>query len=229
MMMKGLLPALAVIGLMACAQTEQQSGSSMAPHSGFLGNYSNLKPGKEGEAALRYVNPDVNWSRYQAIFLEPVQFWAQPESTVKPEEQQQLCDYYYNTLKEHLSTQLPMADRPGPNVIIFRAALTEASEATPGLRTISVVVPQARLLNSVANLASGSYAFVGSAQSEAEALDGQTREELAAGVDRRSGGMSIKNADVWQWGDAENIMTYWAELVSKRLGQLRSGQAITMR
>ena len=146
-----------------------------------------------------------------------------------PEDQQQLTNYYYNTLKEHLSAQLPIVDKPGPNTIMFRAALTEASTATPGLRTVSVVVPQARLLNSVANLASGSYAFVGSAQSEFEALDSQTHQELAAAVDRRSGGLALSNAGVWKWGDAENIMDYWAELVTKRLGQVRSGQALTMR
>jgi Protein of unknown function (DUF3313) len=229
MMMKRLLPALAVLALVACAKTEQQSGSSMAPNSGFLGDYSNLKTGEEGQAALRYVNPNVDWSKYKAIYLEPVQFWAQPDSSVKPEDQQQLTNYYYNTLKQHLSAQLPIIEQPGPNTILLRVALTDASTATPGLRTVSVVVPQARLLSGITNLASGSYAFVGSAQSEMEALDTQTHQELAAAVDRRSGGLAISNAGVWQWGDAEHIMDYWAELVTKRLGEVRSGQAITMR
>jgi Protein of unknown function (DUF3313) len=228
-MMKALFPALALLAVAACAKTEQQSGSSMAPNSGFLDNYSNLTPGEEGQAALRYRNPNVNWSKYEAIYLEPVEFRAQPDSSVTPEDQQQLANYYYNTLKQHLSTQLPIVDQPGPNTIVLRVALIDASTATPGLRTVSVVVPQARLLSGITNLASGSYAFVGSAQSEMEALDAQTHQELAAAVDKRSGGLAVSNAGVWRWGDAEHIMDYWAELMTKRLGEVRSGQALSMR
>ena len=47
-MMKALLPVLALLAVAACAKTEQQSGSSMAPNSGFLGNYSNLQPETKG-------------------------------------------------------------------------------------------------------------------------------------------------------------------------------------
>ncbi len=228
-MMRALFPALAVLALAACAKTEQQSGSSMAPHSGFLGSYANLRPGGAGEAAFRYVKPNVNWSKYKAIDLEPVQFWAQADSSVTPEDQQQLCNYFYSTLNQHLSAKLPIVDHAGPNTLVFRAALTDASEATPGLRTVSVVVPQARLLNSVSNLATGSYAFVGAAQAEAETLDGQTGQQLGAGIDRRAGGMSVANAGVTRWGDARNIMDYWAEYLTKRLVLLQSGQLVSMR
>jgi len=109
-------------------------------------------------------------------------------------------------------------------VIIVRAALTDATTATPVLRTISVIIPQARLLGAVKNMTTGSYAFVGSAQSEGEILDSMTGERLAAAVDRRSGGISIKNADVWEWGDAERAMDYWAQRIDERLVAL-SGAA----
>jgi hypothetical protein len=46
---------------------------------------------------------------------------------------------------------------------------------------------------------------------EGEVLDSITGVRLAAAVDQRSGGLSIKNADVWQWGDAENAMNFWAQ------------------
>ena len=39
---------------------------------GFLGNdYSLLKPGQEGQAALVYLNPNVRWSQYDKVMLEP--------------------------------------------------------------------------------------------------------------------------------------------------------------
>lgn len=108
-----------------------------------------------------------------------------------------------------------------------RVALSDATTATPVLRTISVVIPQARLLGSIKNLATGSYAFVGSAQSEAEILDSLSSERLAAAVDQRSGGLSIKNAGVWEWGDAEHAMDFWAQRMDERLTELHNGQPMT--
>jgi hypothetical protein len=222
--MMRLIAALGVVALTAaCSVTEQAKPSALetTPTSGFLGDYSQLKPGGKDRALLVYVDPSARWREYKAVFVQPVQFWG--GAKVEPEQQQNLSNYYYNKIREHVSTQLPLADTPGPGVLEVRAALTDTTTATPVLRTVSVVVPQARLLNSVKNLATGSYAFVGVAQSEMEVRDGGTGRRLAAAVDRRSGGLSIRNADVWEWGDAENAMDYWSERVAQRLGELRSG------
>jgi len=54
-----------------------------------------------------------------------------------------------------------------------------------------------------------------------------TGQVLAAGVDKRSGGLSIKNADVWEWGDAKAAMDFWAQRIATRLQELRSGTAPT--
>jgi hypothetical protein len=227
--MERLHPLLIMFALTACPVTTEQPLSEVekAPRSGFLTDYSLLQPGKEGQAALRYVNPNAKWNSYTGIYIEPVVFLSDAETHVDPQDQQTLSSYYYNALKTHLSQVLPIVDRPGPNVLVVRAALSNVTSATPGLRTISVVIPQARLLNAAQSLATDSYAFVGSARSEAEVKDGGTGTILAEAVDGRSGGMSIKNAGVWEWGDAEHAMDYWAELAAKRLGEFRSGTPTT--
>lgn len=224
-MMKSICPLLAMIALAACAVTTQQPMSDVekAPRSGFLTDYSLLQPGQEGQPRLRYVDPNANWSSYTGIFIEPVVFISDADGHIDPKDQQVLSSYYYDTLKTHLSAVLPIVDQPGPNVLVFRAALSNVTSATPGLRTISVVVPQARVINAAQSLATDSYAFVGSARSEAEIKDGGTSQTLAEAVDGRSGGLSIKNAGVWKWGDAEHVMDYWAELAAKRLTEFRSG------
>jgi hypothetical protein len=224
-MMKRISLLLATAALASCAVTTPQQPSDVAnaPNSKFLSDYSLLQPGTKDQTLLRYVKPDANWSAYTGIFIEPVVFIGDADSGVDPKEEEVLASYYYNTLKTHLSGVLPIVEQPGPNVLVVRAALTKVTSATPGLRTFSVVVPQARLLNSAQSLATDSYAFVGSAQSQAEIKDGGTGEILAEAVDGRAGGMSIKNAGVWKWGDAENIMDAWAELAAKRLTEFRSG------
>jgi hypothetical protein len=95
-------------------------------------------------------------------------------------------------------------------------ALTDATSAVPVLRSISVV-PQARVLSAIKMAATGTYSFVGSAQGALKANDSVSGELLAAAVDKRVGGTSITNVDVFQWGDAENAIDYWANLSDRRL------------
>jgi hypothetical protein len=223
--MKRVLPALMIMALAACAVTEQSKPATVQ-QTGFLKNYSQLQPGGKDQALLIYINPNAQWSQYTKVMIEPVTFWGDPSSKVSAQDQQQLCSYYYNKINEDLSQKFQIVDRAGPGVMTVRVALTDPTAARPVLRGISVVVPQARLLNSVANLTTGSYAFVGSAQSEGEIVDSQTGERLAAAVDKRSGGLSVKNVDVGRWGDAQNAMDYWAQRMADRLGAFQSGGQI---
>ena len=223
--MRRILSAVMIMALAACSVTEQAKPDTVQ-QTGFLKNASQLQPGTKDQALLVYINPDARWSQYTKVMIEPVTFWGDASSNVSVEDQQKLSSYYYNKLNEDLSQKFQIVDRAGPGVMTLRVALTDPTAATPVLRSVSVVIPQARLLNSVANLATGSYAFVGSAQSEGEVVDSQTGGRLAAAIDKRSGGLSIKNANVWQWGDAENAMDYWAQRTADRLSTFQSGGQI---
>src|SRR5277367_98891 len=223
-MMAGLL-------LSGCAQTvapepniiQRASGETPAPPppSGFLGNdYSLLTPpaaGTDQQAMLRYVNPNANWASYNKIMVAPVTYWAGDDTKVSAADQQALCNYMYTVLVTDLGKTFAIVDQPGPGVLKVSGALTDASSAVPVLRSISVVVPQARAVSVLKMAATGTYAFVGSAQGAIKINDSVTGQLLAAAVDKRVGGASIKNVDVWQWGDAENAMDYWGNEIDQRL------------
>jgi len=228
----GLLSATLAGWLLAsCSQTaapqpniiQRVQGETPAPppSTGFLGNdYSLLMPPAEGsdqKAMLRYVNPNVTWSSYNAIMIAPVTFWAQDDSKVSAADQQTLCDYAHAVFVKDLGKNFVIVDQPGAGVMKLSVALTDASSAVPVLRSISVVVPQARVLSAIKMMATGTYAFVGSAQGAMKANDSVSGELLAAAVDERAGGTSVKNVTVFQWGDAENAMDYWADLTDQRL------------
>jgi hypothetical protein len=189
--------------------------------SGFLGNdYSLLTPPAEGgdqKAMLRYVNPDAHWSSYNKVMIAPVTFWAADDSKVSGADQQALCNYAYTLLVKDIGKNFVIVDQPGPGVVKVSAALTDATSATPGLRSISVIVPQARALSVIKMAATGTYLFVGSAQGALKVNDSTSGQLLAAAVDKRVGGASITNVTVFQWGDAENAMDYWGKLIDERL------------
>ena len=214
-----------------CAQTveskpavmQQVEGGQPAPAvSGFFGqDASLLQPGTGDQAAMVYVNSNAQWSQYNKILLQPVEFWDDASTKVSASDQQMLGDYFYNQLKEDLSKNFTLVDQPGPGVLVLRIAIVNATTATPGLRSVSVIVPQARVLNGIQSLATGSYAFVGSAEAEMKATDGATNQFLAGAIDKRAGGMAISQAAQWQWGDAKSAMDYWAQKITSRLLELQ--------
>lgn len=229
----GVLTAIAAVLVLLClapgcsttapTQTNVITGERTAPpESGFLGDYSQLKPGGKDRAALVFINPGVAWSKYTKIIVEPVQFWDSMDSTVPVSDQQMLASYFYNALRDNLQNFFILVDRPGPEVLKLETAITNVTAATPVLRSVSVIVPQARVLNTAQSLATGSYAFAGSAQAEGQIVDSMTGTRLAAAVDQRQGGMSLKAANQWKWGDAQNVFDYWAQRISQRLADLKT-------
>ena len=238
----GLLSALLAGWLFAaCSQTagpspnivQRVEGETPAtpPQSGFLGSdYSLLQPASSGsvegqKALLAYINPNGNFAQYNKIMVAPVTFWADSNSSVSAAEQQELCNYFYSVLQQTLSKNFTLTDDPGPGVLKFSAALTDGSSAIPVLRTVSVVVPQAHALNMIKYGLTGKYAFVGSATGEAKLTDSDSGQLLGAWQDQRFGTAAVRNATVWQWGDADNAMKYWANGLDKRLVSLGVQQA----
>jgi hypothetical protein len=228
----GLLSAMLAGWLLAgCSQTaapepniiQRIQGETPAPPapSGFLGSdYSLLTPPAEGsdqQAMLRYLNPNATWTSYNKIIIAPVGFWAQDDSKVSKNDQQALCDYMFNSLTTVLSKNFAITSQPGPGVMNLAVALTDATTTVPGLRTVSVVVPQARVLSAIKMAATGTYSFVGSAQGAGKINDSVSGQLLAAWVDKRVGGTSIKNANASTWGDADTIINYWADGLDKKL------------
>jgi Protein of unknown function (DUF3313) len=191
------------------------------PPSGFLGSdYSLLQPDAPGsgqEAMLAYTNTSANFTLYSQIMIAPVTYWADSDSKISSADQQTLCNYFYTVLQKNFSKNFTVINEPGPGVVKLSVALTDATSAVPGLRTVSVIVPQAHALNLIKAGLTGTYAFVGSATGEAKLTDSVSGQLLAAWSDQRFGTAAVRNATVWQWGDADNAMNYWANGLDQRL------------
>ncbi len=228
--------ALAGWLLAACSQSaapgqnivQRVEGEQAAPPppSGFLGSdYSLLQTPSSGsvqgqKAMLAYINPSASFSQYNQVLIAPVTYWADANSKLNAQQQQMLCNYAYTTLQSYFAKNFTLATEPGPGVATLTAALTDATAATPGLRAISVVEPHLRALEMVKKALTGTYAFVGSATGAAKLTDSVSGQLLAAWADQRFGGLSVKNVDVWEWGDAENAMNYWANALDQRLASM---------
>ncbi|MFI5314769.1 MAG: DUF3313 domain-containing protein [Myxococcota bacterium] len=226
------LLAAAALLFSACATT-QQVGVSNQNYCPFLGAELCSKLSNTGTSGrfsagplvdMRYLNPSAQWAKYDKILLDPVTYWSGDDTKVSPEDQQRMVDFFTQALNQQLATKYAIVREPGPGVMTLQVALIDVDSATPVLRTISMLIPQARALATLKYIATGTYAFIGGAEAEAKIMDSQTHQVLGAAVDKRVGGGAVSTAAQWQWGDAENVMTAWSKQLATRLSDFKAGK-----
>ena len=130
----------AMLSLTACASTEPP---------GFLVDYSQLKPGREGEARLLYIQPGADFSGYDRIIIGPVTLWPAGDSELaqRPlEEAEELATYLETALRRELAIGFSVRfagsraieGEPQAGTLHLRTAITEAQRS--GLARIEVEV-----------------------------------------------------------------------------------------
>ena len=181
--------------------------------------------GKE-QTGLRYINARAKWTQYNKIMIDPVTYWGGDATKISVTDQQMLVNYFFEQLKEQLSEKYEIVTQPGVGVMKLDVALIDAETATPVLRSISMIIPQARMLSNLKYLATGTLPFVGAAQAEAKLSDSSTGAILLLVVDKQIGGGAFTNGFQWQWGDAEHAIDHWSELAATKLSDLTSGKVL---
>lgn len=203
------------VTLTGCASTYQAEPKQ----SGFLGDYSLLKKGGEGEAALvyrKYDNDRTKWRSYSQILLEPVQIWKGEKTELNPEDAEYLAKIVWSRLDEELRKDYKMTSSPGVGVLRIQTAVTEAGTNMPVLDLVTTLYPGTRLISEGKRWASGTESFVGAASVEVKVTDSQSGELLGAAADRRGGGKYVTKG-FQKWTDVEEAFTYWAKQLRWRL------------
>ncbi|WP_230874754.1 DUF3313 domain-containing protein [Methylomonas sp. LL1] len=217
---------LGALLLTACTVTQKAPLEQSDVRCGLLANECHkLQAGGKDQVNYRYFTPSAQWTQYDKVLIDPVTFWGGESTTVPAADQQALTNYFSQQLREQLGKKLKLADQPGPGVLKVTVAMTDAEAATPVLRSISMLVPQAHMLSNLKYLATGTFPFVGGAQGEVRITDSVSGAVLAAAVDKRIGGGSAVNSFQWQWGDAEHAIDQWCEMLTKRLASWTAGTA----
>lgn len=215
------LACLGLVLLSACSTTEK---APVSQASTFLGaDAAKLRPGSEEQVGLRYVNPAARWTQYRKVIIDPVTFWGGTTTQVPAPDQQALVNFFSEQLHGEFSKKFEIVKQPGPGTLKVSVAMVDAEAATPGMRSISMVVPQAHMISNLKYLATGTFPFVGAAQAEMKITDAVSGQTLAAAVDKRIGGGSIEAGFQWQWGDAENAIKEWSKRAAEKLSAWTSG------
>jgi len=220
-----MLGGMCAVLLTACAHSEHAGGLGKAEPSGFLKDYSKLKPAKdETEASLVYFVPDkAKFKSYTKVWLEPVQVWRGEKSDAKDldvEDANHVSQYLWSRVDQELRKDYQMTQAAGPGVMRVRIGVTEAGKGIPVLDNLTAAYPAALVLSKGKKAIGGTESFVGKASVELEVTDSQTGELLAAGVDRRGGGKYAWKA-LNRWEDFEAASDYWAKKMRWRACKMR--------
>jgi len=213
------------VGLVAVGLLMSGCGSTMqareATPSGFLGDYSQLKPGAEGESLLVYVNPKADLSKYDKILMDPVKVYAGKDSKIAKiprEDLQKLVNYFDAAMRESLKADYKLVKQPGPGVMRLQLAMTEVKGSVVLLDVMSSLTPPGVAVNALKTVATGTPAATGSVGAECQAVDSVSGERLFAAVDARAGQKYTGKFDKFnKWRAAQGAFDYWAQTLQRRL------------
>jgi hypothetical protein len=214
---QNVLVLLTIMALSGCAAT----GMKDVQESGFLGDYSQLKPGSEQEAVLVYVKSGHDFRPYDKIILDRTLVYLSPEAETRgidPAVYKEMTDYWQKALIDEIKNGYQVVEQPGPGVLRVRTAITDIKPSKPVANTMSTILPVGWAVAGATKVASGENLGTGEAAGEMEVLDAMTGERLAAAVDRRQGG---KGAFRGKWEDTKDALDVWAKRFRQRLDTLR--------
>jgi hypothetical protein len=121
--------------------------------SGFLGDYSQLAPGREGQAHLIYINPEADFSLYDKMMIEPVVLWDREQSApiaTPSRDQRQLAERLQRALAMQLGQDFQLVDEAEPGTLSLRMAITDVEETRVGIEVELVdVMSRTRLAGAV--------------------------------------------------------------------------------
>ncbi|SAM31438.1 DUF3313 domain-containing protein [Pseudomonas sp. 1 R 17] len=199
---------VASIAMAGCASKVTQPDE----YSGFLSDYSQLKEAKSpsGGEVMRWVDPQLDLSRYTAVYIEPTQFYPKPQATTKiPDSTLNGINTYFNqALKRELGKSLPLANGPGPGVMVVRAAITAVSSKTEGLKPYEFV-PVA-LVAAAVSTGTGIRDQETTLGTEAQFLDGASGKVLAQVVRKGTGKPLSNDSQVMRADDVKGVIDGWA-------------------
>ena len=132
------------------------------------------------EAGLRHVNPKGMFTQYDKVMIVVVGFFGSDPGKVQPKDEQRLTDLFSKELHEALAKRYQVVDEAGPGVMKVEVVLLDAEAATPGVRSVTMVVPQLRLLSAGYALVAGRYPFSGGGLAAVKISDSMTEQVLGA-------------------------------------------------
>ena len=217
--MKKLIIGLFVSGafLTGCATNKISDDK----YSGFLSDYSIMKPTQDDPDRLGYLVPDINWQQYNSIMVDKV-------LVITPDGEQQtdakilvaIADKYEEVLKQKLSTKFDVVDNAGSGTIRLQAAITSVFTSYDDMKGYQYIPIAAAFTG--AKRASGAEQQRVRVMSELRLLDSVDGQLLGQSVDLKSGENKQNKDSGILLADIVPILERWAQSATDVLSNLKA-------
>ncbi len=154
------IPALlgSLAALAACG------GTASVETSGFLDDYSQLKPGRGDQAQLVFIDPEADFSPYEKVLIDPVVVWERTAgSDASAEELRSLANDLGAALRKQLQLEFELVESPEPGTLRLRTAITRVRESGASVELEVLDAESGRRLVAVADARGGAGGRAGSA------------------------------------------------------------------
>lgn len=244
---KNLRQCLAIVPVLfllfaGCASTNGKAKEEGGPkYSGFLSDYSKLQPVDENSKAMRYMNPQADFTKYKKLLLERIMVVLKDDAEYKaidPDQLKALTDYFREAIVRELGDAYPLTNEAGPDVLRVRIAITNLVPTKAGMSVVTLAVPFATIPDlasgAVTKGGAGSAPYLGHTSIEGEAIDSTTLEQMYAYVEDRypkkydvdtsegvgkavtkGYGEYFKSYKAWAY--TQEAFDYWAKKLRNRL------------
>ncbi|CAB3687057.1 DUF3313 domain-containing protein [Achromobacter aegrifaciens] len=214
-----------VLGLAAAILATGCSTAPKTTESGFLSDYSLLHqmPAPDGGTRLVYLNPDFNASRYTAVWLDPIEYYPepQPSADVSMETLTEIRVAVNETLRRKVGEQVRLVDRAGPGVARIRIAITAVGTSEQALRAYQYI-PVALVMTEARAAMEGGMARDASVAIESRVTDSMSDELLYASV-RGGTGEKVANATQGAGGvrlsKLQPLIDEWTSGAAREIGK----------
>lgn len=182
----------------------------MTKRSGFLQDYDRLKQDPQDPSVMFWERPGVDWKRYKRLMLDPVEVRIDPtkaERELTRQEMKKLADTLRQITIDTLKQSYPVVDKPAPDVLRVRAAITDLVPVMPVANITSVVLV-------------GLPMDLGRAGIEVRFSDSLTGRLLAEMTDVKIGSPITLDMGWTRWGQIEDAFEDWAEELKDALDEV---------
>jgi len=217
---KMFLVALA-FSISACSSTSNDN-STEAPtnkHSGFLSDYSQLKPVDVGDDSqlTRYISKELKARNYTKVMFDPISYYPAPKTTdtVSQEVLGEISQYFNKTLSTEIAKEIPVVNNAEEGTLRFKMAITGVKILDKEL-ALYQYVPIAFLVNAAkGGLTDVEVHF----QIEAEIVDSLTGEVMASAVKIGVGETLENDTTSLTLANLKPLIDKWAKVMQNTIKQ----------
>lgn len=189
-------------------------------YSGFLNDYSILKPSPEDKHTMGYTTPGVEWKKYSSVMVDKVLIIT-PDSGQKTDGKLlvAIADKFEDLIKQEISKKFTVVDHAGEGTIRLQAAITSVYASYDDMKAYQYI-PIAAVVTGAAR-ASGTEDKYARVMTEIKLVDSVNGQLLGQAVDLKGDEEKpVKDSGV-TLEDVVSILEQWAQRITDRLVDLK--------